>query len=117
MKIFFVDILSKYTGEQLMAPLGILYLISYARKYYDNYQEEDFIFLDTKKYNKLKFKKIVKIIESEIKEKFNLNVLAIRRNKKYITQIGGETKIETDDMLYLFGSPGNISKIKELFWR
>lgn len=53
------------------------------------------------------------IIESKIKEKFNLNVLAIRRNKKYITQIEANTKIETDDMLYLFGSPENISRINK----
>lgn len=53
------------------------------------------------------------IIKSKIKEKFNLNVLAIRRNKKYITQIEADTKIKTDDMLYLFGSPQDIAKINK----
>ena len=53
------------------------------------------------------------IQESKIREQFNLNVLAIRRNKKYITKIKPDTKIETDDMLYLFGSPENITKINK----
>jgi CPA2 family monovalent cation:H+ antiporter-2 len=53
------------------------------------------------------------ILESRIREQFNLNVLAIRRNKKYITKIQPDTKIETDDMLYLFGSPENITKINK----
>lgn len=53
------------------------------------------------------------ILESRIREQFNLNVLAIRRNKKYITKIQPDTKIETDDMLYLFGSPENITRINK----
>jgi len=53
------------------------------------------------------------ILESGIRKHFNLNVLAIRRNKKYITKIKPDTKIETDDMLFLFGSPENINKINK----
>ncbi|MBU1368669.1 MAG: cation:proton antiporter [Bacteroidetes bacterium] len=53
------------------------------------------------------------IVDSGIKEKFNLTVLAIRRNKKYITQIQADTIIKTDDMLYLFGAPENIAKINK----
>ena len=53
------------------------------------------------------------IRDSKIKEQFNLNVLAIRREKKYITKIDADMVIKTDDMLYLFGSPENISRINK----
>jgi len=53
------------------------------------------------------------IIESELKSQFNVTVLAIRRGKKYITEIKPDMRIETDDMLYLFGSPENISKVNK----
>ncbi len=107
MKIFFVDILSKYTGEQLMAPLGILYLISYARKYYDNYQEEDFIFLDTKKYNKLKFKKIVKIIEKTNNiEKFLICFSMLTENRFHIQEISQKLKSYFGDKcIIIVGGP------------
>jgi CPA2 family monovalent cation:H+ antiporter-2 len=54
-----------------------------------------------------------KISESGIREEFNLNVLAIRRGQRYITHIQPEMTIETDDMLYLFGSPDNIARINK----
>jgi CPA2 family monovalent cation:H+ antiporter-2 len=44
---------------------------------------------------------------------FYFFVLAIRRYKKYITHIEANTKIETDDMMYLFGSTENISRINQ----
>jgi monovalent cation:H+ antiporter-2, CPA2 family len=53
------------------------------------------------------------IIESELKSQFNVTVLAIRRGKRYITEIKPDMRIETDDMLYLFGSPENISKVNK----
>jgi monovalent cation:H+ antiporter-2, CPA2 family len=53
------------------------------------------------------------ILESELKSQFNVTVLAIRRNKKFITEIKPEMRIQTDDMLYLFGSPENISKVNK----
>jgi CPA2 family monovalent cation:H+ antiporter-2 len=53
------------------------------------------------------------IRDSRIREQFNLNVLAIRRDKKYITKIDPEMKIKTDDMLYLFGSPESITRINK----
>jgi monovalent cation:H+ antiporter-2, CPA2 family len=53
------------------------------------------------------------ILESELKSQFNVTVLAIRRNKKFITEIKPEMRIKTDDMLYLFGSPENISKVNK----
>jgi len=53
------------------------------------------------------------IRDSRIREQFNLNVLAIRRDKKYITKIDPEMKIKTDDMLYLFGSTESITRINK----
>jgi uncharacterized protein with PhoU and TrkA domain len=40
-------------------------------------------------------------------------VLAIRRKNKYITHIEPDMTIETEDMLYLFGSPANISRVNK----
>jgi monovalent cation:H+ antiporter-2, CPA2 family len=53
------------------------------------------------------------IIESELKSQFNVTVLAIRRKKKFITEIKPGMRIQTEDMLYLFGSPENISKVNK----
>jgi CPA2 family monovalent cation:H+ antiporter-2 len=53
------------------------------------------------------------IQESGLKSTFNVTVLAIRRNKKYITQIDSELRIQTDDMLFLFGSPDNIHLVNK----
>lgn len=53
------------------------------------------------------------IIESGLKSQYNVTVLAIRRQNKYITTIDPQMTIEPDDMLYLFGSPVNISKVNK----
>lgn len=53
------------------------------------------------------------ILTSRLKEKYNVTVLAIRRKNKYITHIEPDMTIETDDMLYLFGSPANISRVNK----
>lgn len=51
------------------------------------------------------------IVESGLKEKFNVTVLAIRRQNRYLTTISPQMIIETDDMLYLFGSPDKIAEV------
>lgn len=51
------------------------------------------------------------IVESGLKSRFNVTVLAIRRNNRYLTTILPDMTIETDDMLYLFGSPEKISEV------
>jgi len=60
------------------------------------------------------------IVDSGLKDKYNVTVLAIRRKNKYITHIEPDMTIETEDMLYLFGSPANISRVQglinTLFW-
>jgi CPA2 family monovalent cation:H+ antiporter-2 len=51
------------------------------------------------------------VLESGLKSQFNITILAIRRNNRYITEIKPEMTIETDDMLYLFGSPQKIAEV------
>ena len=51
------------------------------------------------------------IVESGLKENFNVTVLAIRRQNRYLTMISPQMVIETDDMLYLFGSPEKIAEV------
>ncbi|PKO97731.1 MAG: potassium transporter KefB [Bacteroidetes bacterium HGW-Bacteroidetes-9] len=51
------------------------------------------------------------IMNSGLKNQFNVTILAIRRENRYITTISPEMTIETDDMLYLFGSPEKISEV------
>ncbi len=53
------------------------------------------------------------IVESGLKNNYNVTVLAIRRKGKYITKIEPAMTIEPDDMLYLFGSPANISRVNK----
>jgi CPA2 family monovalent cation:H+ antiporter-2 len=55
------------------------------------------------------------IVDSGLRSKFNVTVLAIRRNKRYLTQITPDMTIETDDMLYLFGSPSKIAEVNRFF--
>lgn len=55
------------------------------------------------------------IIDSGLRSKFNVTVLAIRRNNRYITEITPHMTIETDDMLYLFGNPKKIAEVNRFF--
>lgn len=55
------------------------------------------------------------IVDSGLKSQFNVTILAIRRQKRYITSIKPEMTIETDDMLYLFGSPEKIAEVNRYF--
>ncbi len=51
------------------------------------------------------------IAESELREKYGITVLAIRREGRYITKVDGDVRILTDDLLYLLGSPENIVRL------
>lgn len=51
--------------------------------------------------------------ESNLRKEFNVNILAIRREGKYITRLTPETKIEQDDVLYLFGSPDCVARVNK----
>jgi len=51
---------------------------------------------------------------SGIGKNFNVTVLAIRRDTKYITEIVPKTEIHQGDLLYLFGNPSDISKLNKI---
>ena len=51
--------------------------------------------------------------QTGLANKYNVNLLAIKRGRKYITDIGADTKIEVDDLIYLFGSPNRINKLNK----
>lgn len=51
------------------------------------------------------------IADAALREKYGITVLAIRRNGRYITQVNGDVRILTDDLLYLLGSPESIVKL------
>jgi len=61
------------------------------------------------------FNKIIgkSIVDSGLKSTFNVTVLAIRRQNRYLTRITPQMTIETDDMLYLFGSPEKIAEVNK----
>ncbi len=49
--------------------------------------------------------------ESQLRERFEVTVLALRRGQQYLTNLSPEMSIETDDILYVFGHPENIAKV------
>ncbi|MDX2247942.1 MAG: cation:proton antiporter [Bacteroidia bacterium] len=51
--------------------------------------------------------------ESGLRQKFNITILAIRRQDEYITQLTPEEKILPNDILYLFGNPENIGNLSK----
>ena len=51
--------------------------------------------------------------ESNLRKEFNVNILAIRRDGKYITRLTPETTIEQDDVLYLFGNPDCVARMNK----
>lgn len=55
------------------------------------------------------------IQESDIRGSFGITVLAIKRDKKYITEVTPDEVIMQDDVLYIFGRPGDIIKLNKHF--
>ena len=51
------------------------------------------------------------VAEIGMREKYGITVLAIRRKGRYITNVSGNARITTDDLLYLLGSPESIVKL------
>jgi CPA2 family monovalent cation:H+ antiporter-2 len=51
------------------------------------------------------------IKDAQLREKYGITVLAVRRSGRYITSVNGSLKIMPDDLLYLLGSPDNIVKL------
>ncbi|MBK7945309.1 MAG: cation:proton antiporter [Flavobacteriales bacterium] len=53
------------------------------------------------------------VAEIALREKYGITVLAIRRKGRYITNVSGSTRIITDDLLYLLGSPDAIVRLDQ----
>ncbi|TSA28865.1 MAG: potassium transporter KefB [Bacteroidetes bacterium] len=51
--------------------------------------------------------------DSKLRAEFCITLLAIQRGTKYITHIEAATKILQDDVLYLLGTPENISRVSK----
>jgi len=54
------------------------------------------------------------LADSGIRKKYNVTVLAIRRKSEYITEISPETVILEGDLLFLFGSSGDINLLNKM---
>lgn len=52
--------------------------------------------------------------ESGMGRNFGINVLAIQRNNKFLTEISPKTKIKHGDLIYIFGNPANINHLNNL---
>ncbi|OQA01101.1 MAG: Glutathione-regulated potassium-efflux system protein KefC [Bacteroidetes bacterium ADurb.Bin408] len=55
------------------------------------------------------------IAESNIRVEYGVNILAIKRGNRYITEIKPSTEILQDDILFVFGRPNNITWINKCF--
>ncbi len=51
--------------------------------------------------------------ESGIGKNYNVTVLAIKRGKKYISDIQPSTKVEVDDLVYIFGNYADINALNK----
>ncbi|MBN1199495.1 MAG: cation:proton antiporter [Bacteroidales bacterium] len=49
--------------------------------------------------------------DSGLRREFCVTLLAIQRGQKYITHIDADTEIHRDDVLYLLGTPENITRV------
>jgi CPA2 family monovalent cation:H+ antiporter-2 len=49
------------------------------------------------------------ISESQIRQKYTVNLMAIQRADETLTEIRPDTRIEKDDLLYVIGRPDSIS--------
>lgn len=54
------------------------------------------------------------LLESNIRGRFGINILAIKRGNRYLTQLTPDTTIEEDDLLYVVGAPEQIVSINQL---
>lgn len=52
--------------------------------------------------------------ESGIGKNYNVTVLAIKRGRKYISDIQPDTKIEIDDLVYIFGASSDINALNKV---
>jgi CPA2 family monovalent cation:H+ antiporter-2 len=53
------------------------------------------------------------IAESDIRNRFGVNIIAIRRNSEFLSDIQNSTVILKDDILYLLGNTASINKFRD----
>jgi CPA2 family monovalent cation:H+ antiporter-2 len=54
-----------------------------------------------------------KLMESGIRNKFGITIVGIKRENNYLNDIHGDTIINQDDILYVFGNPDRIFQFNE----
>nr|MBC8459088.1 cation:proton antiporter [Deltaproteobacteria bacterium] len=54
-----------------------------------------------------------RVQDSGLRKEFCITLLAIQRGQRYITHIEANTEIRRDDVLYLLGTPENISRVSK----
>lgn len=54
------------------------------------------------------------ISECQLRQVHHVTLLAIKRNDEYITEIELDTRIETEDVLFVFGKPEHITAFNQL---
>jgi monovalent cation:H+ antiporter-2, CPA2 family len=54
-----------------------------------------------------------RIAETEIRKQYRVNIITIKRNAQFITDINPDTKILQGDVLFLFGRPDDIAAFSE----
>ncbi|MFP4090332.1 MAG: cation:proton antiporter [Cyclobacteriaceae bacterium] len=55
-----------------------------------------------------------KIVDANIRSRYDVNILAIQRNGDYITHIDSGTEIKQDDILYVAGKPEAVLEFHEV---
>jgi len=53
----------------------------------------------------------------DLRKRYNLLVLALRRGETVLTGIGGETRLETGDSVIIYATPEDVAKGSDLFIR
>ncbi|MCB9194193.1 MAG: cation:proton antiporter [Flavobacteriales bacterium] len=54
-----------------------------------------------------------RLVDADVKGRFGVSVLAIRRGPRVITSIDGDTRLQADDILYVLGPGGGIGQLDQ----
>ncbi len=52
--------------------------------------------------------------EAQVRNKYHVTIIALKRDTETITELGGETLIKCDDILYVMGRPQNIEDFSKV---
>jgi CPA2 family monovalent cation:H+ antiporter-2 len=53
------------------------------------------------------------LAESALRQRFGINLMALQRGEEILTDIGPQTVVEVDDLLYVLGKPDAISSLNK----